>query len=375
MRWAAIGCVLSCAALAAPNAPLEKAAKLFADANYGEANRALTDALKQPNNDRDTLLRILELQAIVLATLGQGDKAAVAFEQLLSLNPLYALQGNHPPRVTTAFFEARAWAEKNGALEAKQLDAVMEPGAVKSLKVELTKDPAKLVKKVRFFVGGTAAVATVTGNAATLPLKPAAPSVTWWAQLLGEKDAMLLDLGSATSTKTETAPEKPAAPAPTPPVAEAPKTDLQRPPEPSTPPVPAAEPLPPPPPMPPPMVAAVPAARPAPVGRYVAVGLLGGAAACGGVAIAFGLLANGTKAQIDTAASNGAGQVTGLTQKKAFELDAQQRQQATISNAFSIGAAALGVSGGALLVLSLTSNDSVAIVPNGLGLGIAGTLP
>lgn len=377
MRTLTFFCLLAVPAFAAPNAALDKAQKLFADLNYAEAGRAVDAALKQPNNDLPTLLKILELQAIVHATLGQSEKAATAFSALLTLNPAFTLTGNHPPRVTTAFFEARAWASNNGALEAKQLDGVLEPGTVKAVRVEVAKDPAKLVKKVRFFIGGVAVVSPVSANIASAAPRPATAEVTWWAQLLGDKDAVLMDLGSATSLKTETAPPKPVAAAPTPPVPDARQTDLQKPPEPTTP-TPVAvtvEPLPPPPPVPPPMVAAAPVRPATPAGRYAAIGLLAAGVATAGVAVAFGVLANGTQAQIDGAAANGAGQVTGLTQKRAFELDAQQRQQATISNAFSITAAALGVAGGALLVVSLASDDSVALVPSGLGVAVAGTLP
>ena len=185
MRWAFAVCLVAGTAAAGPNAALDKAHKHCADLNFAEANRLIADALKQANNDRATLLEILELQAIVLGTLGQGDKAAAAFEQLLSLNPAFALSGNHPPRVTTAFFEARAWAAKEGALEAKQLDGVLEPGTVKAVRVEVTKDPAKLVKRVRFFIGGAATVSALTGNTAAASPKPAAAEVTWWAQLFG----------------------------------------------------------------------------------------------------------------------------------------------------------------------------------------------
>ncbi len=348
MRWAFAVCLVGCSAAAGPNVALDKAQKQYADLNFAEANRSIAEALKQPNNDRETLLKILELQAVVLGTLGQNDKSAAAFQQLLSLDPAFALSGNHPPRVTTAFFEARAWAANNGSLEARQLDGV---------RVEVTKDPAKQVKKVRFFIGGAATVSALVGNTASAPKQTT--EVSWWAQLLGDKDAILSDLGSPTSLKTEAAPAgtTPPVPAPAPIVAE-----LRKVPE-------RLEP----PPMPP--LVAAPAPSPTPVGRYVGVGLLAAGVASGGVAITFGVLANGTKAQVDGATANGFGQITGLSQKRAFELDAQQRQQATISNAFSIAGAALGVAGGALLVLSLASNDSVAIVPNGLGLGLAGTLP
>ncbi|MBS1152272.1 MAG: uncharacterized protein H6Q89_3970 [Myxococcaceae bacterium] len=372
MRLGSLILVLSLPAFAGPNPSLEKAAKALGELNYVEANRAVDAALKLPGNDRETLLKIFELQAIVLATLNQSARATQVFEQLLSLNPGFALTGNHPPRVSTAFYEARAWAEKQGALEARPLDALLEPGNVKAVRVEVTKDPAKLVKKVRFHFAGAQVVSPVVAGIASAAPKPPAAEVSWWAQLLGDRDAVLTEVASAAEPRKETAPPKPVvekAPEKPQPVAQAPAQ-----PPPDAPVVTPPPPVPPPEPAAPPRVKAQARSQPISTGRIAAVGLIGAGAICAGLGIGFGVMANGTRAQVDNAPTNSAGQVTNMTQRQALELDGKQRFQATASNAFFISAGALAVGGAALFFLS-GSNDTLAIIPTGPGIAVAGTLP
>src|SRR5690606_2020327 len=101
------------------------------------------------------------------------------------------LSGNHPPRVTTVFYEARGWLSQNQAIAARQLPAVTGNGLVTKLQVELANDPLKLVKEVRFGVladGKTTEVdVPVTGQLVTLPAN--VQRLSWWAVLLGEKKA------------------------------------------------------------------------------------------------------------------------------------------------------------------------------------------
>lgn len=61
---------------------------------------ALEAAFKRAGNDRDTLLRIYELQGIVFATLNETAKATKVFTTLTVLDPDHKLSGDYPPRVT-----------------------------------------------------------------------------------------------------------------------------------------------------------------------------------------------------------------------------------------------------------------------------------
>ena len=357
---------------AAPNASLEKAGKLYADLNYIEAGKALDAALKQPGNDRASLLKILELQAVVQATVGQSEKSARLFEQLLMLNPDFKLEGNYPPRVTTAFYEARGWVEANGHLEAKPLDPVVEPGAIKQLRVEVTKDPMKQVKKVRFhFDPKGELVAPLTGTTATAALKAGPAEVSWWAELLGDKDAVLLEVVTSAAPRVDKAPAKPA------------KPEAGRPAEPARTDAPVAvatvsDPGPPPPTPPlvePPLVTAPPRrSEPLGVKKIAALGLGGAGVVGAALGVVFGLNANAARAQFDKATRNGGGQITGLTQVQAYQLDASQRTQATASNVLFVSGIALAAGGGALFFLSL-GDSRVSVVPTGPGVAIVGALP
>src|SRR5262249_1567558 len=67
------------AAPGGPNPNLTKAEKLLDDLDYDGAALALLQAKNTPGNDRPTLLRILELQGVVAATLDQKSSSATFF--------------------------------------------------------------------------------------------------------------------------------------------------------------------------------------------------------------------------------------------------------------------------------------------------------
>ena len=90
-----------CIAGATPNAPLATAEDLVANVRYADAEKPLTAARAVPDNSRETLLRILELQGVVAATLNNPQKARAYFQQLLSLDPERKLPEGQPPRVRT----------------------------------------------------------------------------------------------------------------------------------------------------------------------------------------------------------------------------------------------------------------------------------
>jgi hypothetical protein len=345
-------------------AQVDKAEKALRDLECPAALKALDAASKQVGNDRATTLRIYELQAITLATMGQDAKALKAFQALFSLSPDFKLTGNHPPRVTTAFYEARGWLDQSKALDAKQLPSVTKDGLVTQLKVELINDPLKLIKEVRFSVlveGGKVSDVDVPVTGLTVTAPASVPRLSWWATLLGEKKAALKELSSASSPRIEAAAPLPVAVKPK---VEEPKPDLK--PQPKVEPVVEA---------PEEKAAEISAweepAKPMSGKRVASIALMGGGAAVAGLGIVFGVISNGTKAKVTGAATDASGRVTGLTQKDALALDAQQRTEASLANVFIISGAALAAGGVTLLILSL-DDTKVSLVPAAGGVGLVG---
>ncbi len=346
-------------------AQVDKAEQALRNLEYPGAIKALEVARKQVGNDRATTLRISELQAITLATMGQDAKALKAFQVLFSLSPDFKLSGNHPPRVTTVFYEARGWLDQNKPLEVRQLPGVPKDGLITQLKVEVVNDPLKLIKEVRFhqLVDGKVSEleVLVTGSMVSAPAN--AQRLSWWAVALGEKKSVLKELSSATSPRIEAAAPVPVAVKPKPePVAE-----LK--------PAPKPEPEP---------VAVAPVEKapeltaweepPAPMSgkRVASFALMGGGVAVAAVGLVFGGISNGTKAKVTGATTDSSGRVTGLTQREALALDAQQRTEATVANVFIISGAALAAGGVTLFILSL-GDTKVALTPSAGGVSLAGS--
>lgn len=392
----ALICALSSSAAFAQ---LDKAEKALRELEFGPALKALDVAKKQPGNDRVTTLRILELQAITLATTGQEEKALKAFQALLSLVPEYALAGNHPPRVTTVFYEARSWLDQNKPLLVEALPAVKGPEGVSALKVEVTNDPLKLVKELRFVVDSDGTKreldVPVAGKAVSTPVS--GRKVEWSVLALGEKKAVLLSLPARLEQ---------VAPPPVPAVSDAakdaaardaaaraaagrdaagrdaagretagrdtagrdaasgdaPGRDATRDAEARTEPARDGD-------------AAIGAwsepPRPMPAGRIAGLAIAGGGVAVAGLGIVFGVMSNGTRAQITGAQTDGSGRVTSLTQREALELDARQRTEAAVANVCFVAGGVLAA-GGVTLFLLTKDDAQVAVAPAPGGVLITG---
>lgn len=336
--------------------PLEKAERLFNGLDYPQAQRALEQAEKQPENDRATTLRIYELQAIVAASLGQGDKAVKMFKQLLVLSPEYALPGNQPPRVKTPWYEARGWLAEKKPLELKALEPELAGGKIFRLRVQVVNDPLKLVKKVRFFLlrEGRVSAVDVAADAKELGVLAGAPQVSWWAHALGPYDATVLELFSEKSPRVDGKTEELKQPAPL--------AELTPAPAPAAAPVASAEPL----------IEQTPS-RPMSGKRLASFGLVAAAAVSFGVGLALGISASGLRARVDNAPRDGSGLTVGLTQREALELDAAQRTQAAVANVLFVGAGVLAAAGVTLFVLSLGDDGQVAVLPAANGLVFSGS--
>lgn len=345
---------------------VDKAEQALRDLEYTAALKALEVARKQPGNDRATTVRILELQAVTLAATGQDAKALKAFQQLLSLSPDFKLTGNHPPRVTTALYEARGWLDANQPLRAEASPARSTAEAITAVQLTVTNDPLKLAREVRFHleVDGAKSERDVplTSGGAAAPVS--GRRVAWWAELLGEKKAALLSVGTVGEPRIEevAAPKGPSRrPEPEP------KPELKPAPEPvgqvTVPaPRPAAD---------EPLSEWTAPPRPMPAGRVAGLIIAGGGVAAAGVGVAFGVMANATAAQVTSATTDPAGRITSLTQRQALALDAQQRTQATLANVFLVSGAVLAAGG---VTLALVSRDAaeVALAPAPGGLSLTG---
>jgi len=329
----------------------DPAQKQVNDLEYPAALKTLEAARKAGNTDRETTVRLAALHAITLATLGQEAKALKAFQFLLAVSPDFKLAGNYPPRVTTVFYEARG---SSAAIEARQLPAVAKAGLLPELVVELAPDPLKLVKEVRFstLVDGKLTVTDVAVNGPRVVVPANVQRLSWWAVLLGEQKMALKELSSAASPRIEAAAPLPVS-----------ATALKTPQAVSEPPPRPAE----------GRVSGEWAELPRPMSakRIAAIGVLSGAAVALGIGVGFGVASNGTKARVAAATTDSAGRITGLTQREALALDAQQRTEATVANVLIISGAALAAGGAALIIFS-RDDESVALVPAGGGVGLVG---
>ncbi|MBL8953185.1 MAG: hypothetical protein JNK82_20575 [Myxococcaceae bacterium] len=182
-------------------AELDRAARLVFDQRYEAAARALEQAWRQSGNRRETVLRILELQGVVYAQLGQEAKSLAAFQQLIALDPKRELSGKYSAKVTKPFSGAQAWAADNPSLELTAEAAAVDPnGKVLQIAVKVKSDALKLAKKVRFTSrpdGGKWAEQVVEVQGAYASAGTDADGLEWWAELLGERDMVLLTVGSA----------------------------------------------------------------------------------------------------------------------------------------------------------------------------------
>lgn len=381
-------CLLLCGAsvLGAEPAELDRAAKLLFNKKLPEAAKALESVWKVNDLSHESVLRTLELQGITLAQLGQDAKAKAAFQTLLVLEPKHELSGKFPSAVEEAFAEAKQWVGSNGPLSFRPADAETDTkGRVVQVAAKMKNDKLKLVRGARFHTRADGGAwlemsAEVQGTYAAVSTNGA--GVEWWAELLGEGGRVLMLIGNPLEPVREGAAKKLKGAASPPPaeVAQA------------TPPPPRAEP--PPrhePPSDAPTERHVDRLEPTPppvtdpelelgrsssgsVLRPVGYSLLAVGAAGVGVGVIFGLQSKGARDQLSSLMPNEQGVIDSITQKKAFELDAQAREQALVANIlFGVGGG-LALAGGICVIVGSTGggDEGVAIAPAPMGVTASG---
>ncbi|MBS1150503.1 MAG: uncharacterized protein H6Q89_2201 [Myxococcaceae bacterium] len=319
------------------NPDLKRGEELFAEYKYPEAIKALARARAVKGLDRESLLRILELTGVSAGQQRQTAVAQAAFREMLVLDPTRQLATEYAPRVMTPFYEVRQQVLEAGALEFKPRPAVTGPAGVESVGVSLVRDPLGMARGVRFHLlsadGWKELAAPLKGGGAILPV--GAPEARWWAELLGENESVLALVGSEAAPRVE---------APAPAVAIAPRNE--------------------------PIVEVKQARAGSPL-RGISYAVLGGAAVSAGVGAWFGVQSADAFAQIRRASVDGSGRIDGLTERRAHELDAQGKQNATIANALFITAGALAVGGVVIWFLGAP----VTVSPAPAGVVVAGALP
>lgn len=325
----------------AANLHLGRAEKLLYQLKYKEAAEALDAALSVEGNDRATLLRIYELSGVVAGTLSQPDRAVSFFKMLLVLNPEHQQTRTYSPKLRPHYFEAKAWVADHGAIrfEANRPNSRLQPAA--RARVALRSDPLEMARRVRFHVRlpgepwQTRVVGLADGGADSALT---AESLEWWAELLGEKSAILSQVGTVDSPLVESTPG-PAEVAQGSSPAEARPAPLS--------PLPVAERSSP----HPEMKARL---------RPWAYSALAAAAVSGIAGGAFGLSSRGRRNEIAGASRDEAGRIVGLNQVDAAVLAQSARTHAIVANSLFAAAGTLAITSAALLLLGVESPQEAA---------------
>ena len=296
---------------------LARALALLDVPDYQGALEAINAGLAAPGNDRRTLVLLYELRGIITASLRAGQTALTSFQHVLALEPDFQPTRDYSPRVRGPYLEARAWLADNAPLRFAPLPPQSEQGAVRKVGVAVLSDPLRQARAVRFHLQAptrawTAESVPLTDGKAQAILR--VPGSGWWAELLGDHEAVLSRVGSR---------EKP--------IVEAPLT----------------------------LTRASPQLR---THHLVSLGLWGGAVLSSGVGAWFGAQSNGRLESIRTAERDGEGRIIGLTQREAFALERQSRVDATVANVLFATGAALAAGG----VTTWFFGGAAAVTPTGV---------
>jgi hypothetical protein len=334
--------LVAAVALGAPNAKIAEAKKYLDELELEKAAKALAAAETQPGNDRAQTLEILRLQGIVFGTMNKEAKVRDAFRKLLILAPDFALTGDQPPRVRTPFYEAKEWVAQNEPLQLEAASGALSKGT--EYVVTVRRDLLRLVKRVRFLVAdGPPQEVVVENNAARLIVD--GPQAAWRIELLGARDAVLLEQGPFAGPAAP-APVAAATPAPDPANAATPSSGSTG-------------------------AAVQVTQRPAPSGwmRPTSYALLGVAVVAAGIGLGLGVDAQATRQRLAGLTPNEAGLIEGLTQRQALAQEAAARSQAMFANGLFVGAGVLAAAGVLFFLLGEpvdSSAASVGLSPSGL---------
>ena len=339
MNWmrASLCLVLALAAHGAhaENASLAGAKAKLDNLQYADAAKLLAAARGEPNTPRAELLEILQLQGATSATLGHPDEGEHHFRELLALDPSAKLDSQWGPKVKTLFFSAKAWLDDQPPMGLARQPPVLADGQVTAVKIQVAGDPLKLLKAVRVHWVGVAATPPTqpAAPATTLTFATApSPSISYWAEALGEHGEVMLELGTQAAPLTEKV-DAPVAAAP--PASPASKPDL---------------------------AAAV--TQPAPTASsgvpFKTIGYV-----VGGVGVAalitgaiFALKLSSDRSQLEHPQTDSDGRIVGLTQVQATALAKSSETDALLSNVFLVSGGVLTAGGATLWVVGTVNTPA-----------------
>lgn len=304
-------------AAAAPSIP--EIRRLVSEVKYEEAMRSLEKLRAVEGHSLTTTLALLEYEGIIAGALKQPDRARTAFKKLLALKPTAQLSPDYAPRITTPFFEAKGWLTSHAPLSFSRAAPTLENGNVTSVAVTVKYDSFSLARKVRLFVQQPDLSFKTVERPASSEVRVqglSAPQVQWGAQLIGERDAVIAELGSSVAPLVEAA-------------------NIEA--------------------LPPPTEVENHAVRePTAALRISGVVAAGLSLAAFTTASVFGVRSAKARATFDKA-STGVDLITSLTRAEALRLDRDARWQAVAANVlFSVGATLL-ISGAVLWLLGASS--------------------
>jgi hypothetical protein len=238
------------------------------------------------------------------------------------------------------YYEAKGRVTADNVLVFERLPTEKDAVTVRRISVRVKSDPLKLGLAVRFHARVAKSQwevkdSPLVENSASVVVGGAA--VAWWAELIGEKDRTLARVASVDHPIVDSTP---AAAKPPPAAAPAPAAAVSVPREPLN-------------------------------LRPLAYGLAGAGALAGVTGLIFGISSNNAKGDLDAAARDSAGRITGITRVQGLALDDRVRTRATVADTLFVTAVAL-VGTGALLFY-VSRDVKVGVSP--AGVAIAGSLP
>lgn len=348
-RSFALACWLTMSALAqaAPSsteAQLQQARKHLDELQYVAALNVLGAVEKNVGNTRSQLLELWTMQAMAYGVLGKEAKTRDAFRKLLLVNPTAQPPATDaPPRVRLPFEEARRWAAEHGPLSV--VAQVQRRGDdAMSLRFSVQRDVLRMVKTIRVHGqrgdGGVEVFASpVFGDIGALDVSP--PFTRWWAEVLGDRDAVLLEIEPREELRPSAA-LTPAEPMPVP------ARDVQ-------PEVPRIQ----------SEVAALAPVWPMRLG----IALGGAGLATLGMGALFGLQAQSTRTELISGPRDEFGRIQFVNQRDAAQLEALSQSQAMVANVLFGAGAGLAAAGVALVIWA----PNVTVQPMAGGAQVRGT--
>jgi hypothetical protein len=194
--------------LNAKPAVLIAAEKSCQDLKYAACLKELDMVLATESLDLDAHLSTLRLKGITAAQANKPVKAQEAFRKLFVLSPDYPVPTNYAPRVNTQILEARAWAKEQSALVVEPISN-FAPSQALRVGLRVTADVFSYGRSVRLHVASAQGEWTkkeVALKAGEATVEVDAPSLRWWAQLLGENAVVLREFGTALNPLTHAIP-------------------------------------------------------------------------------------------------------------------------------------------------------------------------